>query len=210
MNFKELVLNEEILRALKEKGFQTPTNIQESVIPLVLKKKDIMAQAQTGSGKSAGFVLPILELWSKSRDEAKKGKIKALVLTPTRELAMQVASAFKEFGKYLPKKPQVISIVGGKKIGEQLFEIQKGCDVLVATSGRFLDVLSKKQMNLSHLEYFILDEEDKMLSEGFEEELELILEAIPSKRQNLMFSATYPPKMLQIASKITSNAIEVI
>jgi len=209
MNFSDLNLKREILKALIDKDFQTPTPVQEAVIPLVLEKKDIMAQAQTGSGKSASFVLPVLQLWSKSRDNAKKGKIKILVLTPTRELTIQIASAFEEFGKYLPTKPQVVSIIGGQSIGDQLFEIQKGCDVLVATSGRFLDVLSKKQMNLSHLEHFILDEADKMLSEGFEEELEAILEAIPSKRQNLMFSATYPQKMLSIAAKISSNAIEV-
>ena len=209
MNFSDLNLKKEILKALTDKDFQTPTPVQEAVIPLVLEKKDIMAQAQTGSGKSASFVLPVLQLWSKSRDNAKKGKIKILVLTPTRELTIQIASAFEEFGKYLPTKPQVVSIIGGQSIGDQLFEIQKGCDVLVATSGRFLDVLSKKQMNLSHLEHFILDEADKMLSEGFEEELEAILEAIPSKRQNLMFSATYPQKMLSIAAKISSNAIEV-
>jgi len=209
MNFSDLNLKKEILKALTDKDFQTPTPVQEAVIPLVLEKKDIMAQAQTGSGKSASFVLPVLQLWSKSRDNAKKGKIKILVLTPTRELTIQIASAFEEFGKYLPTKPQVVSIIGGQSIGDQLFEIQKGCDVLVATSGRFLDVLSKKQMNLSHLEHFILDEADKMLSEGFEEELEAILEAIPSKRQNLMFSATYPQKMLSIVAKISSNAIEV-
>jgi superfamily II DNA/RNA helicase len=209
MNFNDLNLKREILKALIDKDFQTPTTVQEAVIPLVLEKKDIMAQAQTGSGKSASFVLPVLQLWSKSRDNAKKGKMKILVLTPTRELTIQIASAFEEFGKYLPTKPQVVSIIGGQSIGDQLFEIQKGCDVLVATSGRFLDVLSKKQMNLSHLEHFILDEADKMLSEGFEEELEAILEAIPSKRQNLMFSATYPQKMLSIAAKISSNAIEV-
>lgn len=209
MIFKDLKLHEKILLALNDKGFSTPTEIQESVIPLVLDKKDVMAQAQTGSGKSASFVLPVLQLWSESRDNAKKGKIKVLVLTPTRELTLQVASAFSEFGKYLPKKPQVISIIGGEKIGEQLFDIQQGCDVLVATSGRFLDVLRKKQMNLSHLEHFILDEADKMLDLGFEEELELILESIPAKRQNLMFSATYPQKMLHIASKITTQAIEI-
>ncbi len=209
MTFEDLKLDKKILLSLKEKSFTRPTPVQEKVIPLVLDGKDVMAQAQTGSGKSASFVLPVLQLWSQTRDNAKKGKIKVLVLTPTRELTIQVASAFEEFGKYLPKKPQVISVIGGEKIGEQLFEIQKGCDVLVATSGRFLDVLSKKQMNLSYLNYLILDEADKMLDLGFEEELELILEAIPDKHQNLMFSATYPPKTQNIAAKITTNAVEV-
>ena len=182
--------------------------IQEKVIPLVLQKHDIMAKAQTGTGKSASFVLPILELLSSSLGEG-KAKIKVLVLTPTRELTIQVAEYFKTFGTFLEKKLKVVSIIGGESIGDQLFEIQKGCDVLVATSGRFLDVLSKKQMNLSHVEFFVLDEADKMLDLGFAEELELILESIPDKRQNLLFSATYPEKMLQIASRITKNPIEV-
>ena len=209
MNFEELKLTQKILNVVQEKGFTTPTPVQEKVIPLVLAKKDVMALSQTGSGKSASFVLPVLQLWSQNRDSAKKGKIKVLVLTPTRELTLQVATTFSEFAKELPKKPQIVTIIGGEKIGEQLFEIQQGCDILVATSGRFLDVLSKKQMNLSHLNYLILDEADKMLDLGFEEELEAILQAIPKERQNLLFSATYPPKMQDIAAKISSNVVRV-
>ena len=136
MNFEQLKLTQKILGMVQEKGFTTPTPVQEKVIPLVLAKKDVMALSQTGSGKSASFVLPVLQLWSQNRDSAKKGKIKVLVLTPTRELTLQVASTFSEFAKELPKKPQIVSIIGGEKIGEQLFEIQKGCDILVATSGR--------------------------------------------------------------------------
>ncbi|QSZ41830.1 DEAD/DEAH box helicase [Sulfurimonas aquatica] len=209
MPFSALGLNENICRSIRDQSYIRPTEIQEEVIPLVLKQMDVIAQSQTGSGKSASFILPVLQLWQGMRDSAKKGKIKVIVLSPTRELTLQIASAFNDFGKYLETKPQVIGVVGGQKIGEQLYEIQQGCDVLVATSGRFLDLLSKKQMNLSHLEFFILDEADKMLDLGFEEELEAILEAIPAKRQNLMFSATYPPKMQKIASKITPNAVEV-
>ena len=209
MTFDKLELSKEILQILEEKNFKKPTPVQENVIPLVLQGKDVIAQAQTGSGKSASFVLPILQLWSQTRDNAKKGKIKVLVLTPTRELTLQIASAFNELSKYLRKKPQVVSLIGGEKIGEQLFEVQKGCDVLVATSGRFLDVLRKKQMNLEHLNYLILDEADKMLNLDFSEELDLVLESIPSKRQNLLFSATYPQKMLNIISKIVTNPVEV-
>jgi len=141
-----------------------------------------------------------------------KAKIKVLVLTPTRELTLQVAeyfTYFTAFGKFLPRKPKVVSVIGGESIGDQLYAIQKGCDVLMATSGRFLDVLGKKQMNLSHIEYLILDEADKMLNLGFSEELDLILESIPEKRQNLLFSATYPQKMLDIAAKITQDPIEI-
>jgi len=112
-------------------------------------------------------------------------------------------------GAFLPKRPKVVSVIGGESIGDQLYKIQQGCDILVATSGRFLDVLRKKQMNLSHLEFFILDEADKMLNLGFAEELELVLEAVPEKRQNLLFSATYPQKIRDIAAKITVNPVEV-
>ncbi len=208
ITFSSLKLSSEINKALQKNGFIKPTPIQEKVIPLVLAHKDIMAKAKTGSGKSASYILPILELWLKNRGEG-KAKIKALILTPTRELTLQVAQMFESFGEFIQKSPKVVSIIGGESIGDQLYAIQQGCDILVATSGRFLDVLNKKQMNLSHLDYFILDEADKMLNLGFAEELSLILDAIPAKRQNLLFSATYPAKILSIASKITQNPIEV-
>ena len=208
MIFFNFGLSPQIQLALKQKGYKKPTQIQEKVIPLVLKKCDVMAQAQTGSGKSASFILPLLQLWSQNKGEG-KAKIKVLVLTPTRELTLQVANFFNEFGANLHTKPKVVSVIGGEGIGDQLYEIQQGCDILVATSGRFLDVLSKKQMNLSHIECLVLDEADKMLNLGFEEELDLILESIPKERQNLLFSATYPQKILNIASKITTNPIEV-
>lgn len=208
MPFSTLGLSPQIGRALEKSGYSVPTPIQEKVIPLVLARHDVMARAQTGSGKSASFVLPILELWSGRVGEG-KAKIKALVLTPTRELTLQVAEAFETFGEFLPRKPKVVSIIGGESIGDQLYTIQQGCDILVATSGRLLDVVKKKQMNLSYLEFFVLDEADKMLDLGFAEELELILKEIPKERQNLLFSATYPPKMVAIASKITQNPVEV-
>ena len=209
MPFSTFKLCPEIQHALDAVGFSTPTPIQENVIPLVLEGRDVMARAQTGSGKSASFVLPLLELWRTNKGEG-KAKIKALVLTPTRELTTQVAEAFTTFGKYLHVKPKVVSIIGGEKIGEQLYDIQQGCDIVVATSGRLLDIMSKKQINLSHVEFFVLDEADKMMDLGFEQELGLILDALPQKRQNLLFSATYPPKVQAIASKITKNAIEVV
>lgn len=207
MPFKRVGLIEEIVKELK--GYLKPTQIQEKVIPLVLQGRDVIAQAQTGSGKSAAFILPLLQLWSQKRDSSKKGKIKILVLTPTRELTLQVATAFGEFAKSLERQPKVISLIGGEKIGEQLYDIQQGCDILVATSGRFLDVLRKKQMNLSHLEYFVLDEADRMLDIGFLEELDLLLESLPLLRQNLMFSATYPKKVEAFTAKISTQAIKI-
>ena len=204
MPFSKLNLSSSLQKTLQENNYNKPTPIQTQVIPLVLNKKDIMAQAQTGSGKTASFVLPIVELLSQTPTEGKR-KIKVLVLTPTRELTLQVSEAFKIFGKSL----KVVSVIGGEGIGDQIYAIQKGCDIVVATSGRFLDVLSKKQMTLKHLEFLVLDEADKMLNLGFAEELDAILEAIPEKRQNLLFSATYPEKMLEIASKVTQEAVRV-
>lgn len=206
MSFSQFSLS--IQKSLQKNNFLVPTPIQQQVIPLVLLGRDVMANAQTGSGKSASFILPILEYLIQHQTQG-KAKIKVLVITPTRELTLQVAQTFEIFGEFLLKKPKVVSVIGGEGIGEQLYAIQQGCDILVATSGRLLDVVSKKQMNLSFVEFFVLDEADKMLNIGFAEELELILKELPTKRQNLLFSATYPPKILAIASKITTNPVEV-
>lgn len=211
MLFSSLQLSQQILKALNKNAFEQATPIQEKVIPLILDSKDIMAKAQTGTGKSASFILPILQLLSekKEKDDYKKARIRVLVLTPTRELTLQLTEAFKSFSEFLSKPVKTVSLIGGSSLGDQIYEIQQGCDILVATSGRFIDVLSKKQMNLDNIEYFVLDEADKMLDLGFAEELESILDVIPAQRQNLLFSATYPDKMLQIAKRITSNPIEV-
>ena len=208
MPFSELITLEELNKSLKECDYRNPTPIQEKVIPLVLQKKDVMAKAQTGSGKTASFVLPILELFSKQNYEG-KAKVKVLVLTPTRELALQISQTFSLFSKYLNKKPKIVSVIGGESISTQLLEIQKGCDIVVATTGRLVDILDKKQLDLSKLEFLVLDEADKMLDLGFEQELDTLLEMIPKTRQNLLFSATYPLKVKNIISKITKNAIEI-
>lgn len=212
MPFSNLGLNQRINKALKENTYKNPTSIQEKVIPLILQKKDIMAKAQTGSGKTASFVLPILELFFNKNEEKKektKAKISTLVLTPTRELALQVSKAFSDFSINFENKPKTVTIIGGESLTQQLLDIQKGCDIVVATTGRLLDILDKKQINLSNIEFFVLDEADKMLDLGFEVELEELLKSLPKNRQNLLFSATYPQKMLNIASKITTKALEV-
>ena len=208
MSFTPFGLHKNLLRAVELASFKTPTAIQEKVIPLVMDKKDLIVMSQTGSGKSASFILPILHALNEEQLQG-KAKIRVLVLTPTRELTLQVAQGFEQFSKELNKALKIVSLIGGKSIGDQLYNIQQGCDILVATSGRFLDVLSKKQMNLSFVEYFVLDEADKMLDLGFLEELDSVLEAIPTQRQSLMFSASYPQKMQEIAKKITTNAVEI-
>ena len=208
MNFSTLNLSNSLQEILKQNNYTTPTPIQEKVIPLVLEKNDVIAQAQTGTGKSASFVLPILESLLQNPYEGKR-RIKALILAPTRELTVQISETFELFSKALTPKAKIVSVIGGEGIGDQIYGIQKGCDIIVATSGRFLDILSKNQMSLKNLEFFVLDEADKMLNLGFEKELEAILEAIPTKRQNLLFSATYPTKILDIISKVTTKAIKV-
>lgn len=195
-------------KALEENNFSQPTPIQEMVIPAVLRNENIMAKAKTGTGKTASFVLPILKLWSEKNYEG-KAKIRVLVLTPTRELSLQVADNFKLFSNHLEKQPKIISVIGGAKIGEQLYEIQQGCDILIATSGRLLDIIGKQQINLSKIDFFVLDEADKMLDIGFATELDAILKELPQQRQTLLFSATYPPKMLEIASKIMHNPLQL-
>lgn len=188
--------------------FISPTAIQQQVIPLVLKNEDILAQAQTGSGKTAAFVLPILNALL-AKPSVKKALIKVLVLTPTRELTLQVAEVFKILSQDFEQKPKVVSIIGGESLSKQLIQVQKGCDIVVATSGRLLDIVAKKQISFAHLNYFVLDEADKMLDLNFTQELENILNILPKKRQNLLFSATFPQKILDIASKITQNPVQV-
>lgn len=210
MLFKSLNFSSQLQKAIDENSYIKTTPIQEKVIPLVFEKKDIMAKAQTGSGKTAAFVLPILQYLLKNPSSTKKAKIRVLVLTPTRELTLQVSQTFSTFSKHLKKKPKVASLIGGQSIGEQLLEVQKGCDIVVATSGRLLDIISKKQISFESLEFFVLDEADKMLNLGFEEELDEVLKNIPQKRQNLLFSATYPQKIKEIIPKITKVAQEVV
>lgn len=208
MPFSKLISSPDIEQSLKKNNYIEPTTIQEKVIPLLLNKNDIIAKAQTGSGKTASFVLPILKLLSENIKEGKP-KVQVLVLTPTRELTNQVANVFKIFSEFLPKKPKIVTVIGGEHIGEQLLSIQKGCNIVVATSGRLTDIINKKQINLSNIEFFVLDEADKMLDLGFEQELNQILNELPLSRTNLLFSATYPQKMKDIAYKITKEPIEI-
>jgi len=208
MKFKNFNLSNKINLALEKNNFIDATPVQQKVIPLVLDGKDLMVKAQTGSGKSASFVLPILENLSLNPKEG-KAKPRVLVLTPTRELTIQVAQTFSTFSSFLDKKLKVVSVIGGTKIGDQMLAIQKGCDIIVATSGRLLEILKKQQLNLSKIEYFVLDEADKMLNLDFAKELDEVLKELPKKRQNLMFSATYPQKVLDICTRVTQEAIEV-
>jgi len=165
MKFTDLGLNESLIKVVKEQGYTTPTPIQEQAIPVILKGKDVLAAAQTGTGKTAGFTLPLLEILSKKQPHMKQYQIRVLVLTPTRELAAQVAESIKTYGKYMKYSSTVI--FGGVGINPQLATIRKGVDIVIATPGRLLDIANKKGIDFSHLECLVLDEADRMLDMGF-------------------------------------------
>lgn len=199
MTFKELGLIEPLLRAIKEQGYTKPSPIQESAIPIVLDKKDVLAGAQTGTGKTAGFTLPLLQNLSKHLTKGKT-HVRALILTPTRELASQVQESVYTYGKYLPFKSTVI--FGGVKINPQIVTLRRGIDIVVATPGRLLDHISQKTIDLSHVECLILDEADRMLDMGFINDIKKVINVLPKKRQTLLFSATFSKDIKKLADSL--------
>ncbi|MEI6859382.1 MAG: DEAD/DEAH box helicase [Shewanella sp.] len=206
MSFTSLGLSAPILKAVANKGYETPSPIQVQAIPAVLEGKDVMAAAQTGTGKTAGFTLPLLELLSRGH-RAQTKKVRALILTPTRELAAQVAESVESYGKYLPLKSAVV--FGGVGIGPQISKLGKGVDILVATPGRLLDLYNQGAVNFNRLEVLILDEADRMLDMGFIHDIKKILRALPAKRQNLMFSATFSDDIRKLAKGLVNNPVEI-
>lgn len=205
MSFKNLQLKEEILKAISIQGYTQPTPIQEKAIPEILKGRDFLGCAQTGTGKTAAFAIPILQLLSSTK--SKHNKVKALILTPTRELAIQIEENIKAYGKYLSLKHLVI--FGGVKQGNQERELSKGVDILVATPGRLLDFVAQKIVDLSQLEIFVLDEADRMLDMGFVHDVKRVIKLIPNQRQTLFFSATMPKEIQSLANTILKNPIKV-
>jgi len=206
MSFTSLGLSTPILDALVEQGYETPTPIQVQAIPAVLQGKDVMGAAQTGTGKTAGFTLPILERLSKGRP-AQANQARALVLTPTRELAAQVADSVSIYGKHLPLKSA--AVFGGVKINPQMIKLRKGVDVLVATPGRLLDLYNQNAVRFKHLEVLVLDEADRMLDMGFIHDIRKILNLLPRQRQNLMFSATFSRQIRDLAKGLVNDPVEI-
>ena len=187
--FSELNIHPNILKALADQGYTTPTPIQKQAIPILLQHKDLLGCAQTGTGKTAAFSIPIIQhLISKNENDAGRKKIKALIITPTRELAIQIDESFSNYGKYTKLKNTVI--FGGVKQGAQTTILRQGVDILIATPGRLLDLINQKIISLHDIEYFVLDEADQMLDMGFIHDIKKIIALLPSKRQSLFFSAT--------------------
>ncbi len=206
MKFETLGLSEELLHALRDTGYTTPTPIQAQAIPAILKGSDIMAAAQTGTGKTAGFTLPLLQLLS-NKPKVKNNRVRALVLTPTRELAAQVQDSVFTYGKYMDLRSAVV--FGGVGINPQMMKLRKGVDVLVATPGRLLDLYQQNAVRFNDLEILVLDEADRMLDMGFIHDIKKIMALLPKKRQNLMFSATFSNEIRQLAKGIINNPVEI-
>ncbi|MDD3020388.1 MAG: DEAD/DEAH box helicase [Alphaproteobacteria bacterium] len=201
MNFSELGLGDELLKAIEDIGYTTPTPIQEKAIPIVLMARDLIGLAQTGTGKTASFTLPMIEMLSSGR--ARSRMPRSLVLAPTRELAAQVGENFDLYGKY--HKLTKALLVGGESVGDQIKILEKGVDVLIATPGRLLDLFERGQILMSDIKILVIDEADRMLDMGFIPDIEKIISLIPMTRQTLLFSATMPDEIKRLSEKFLSN-----
>ncbi|MBR9867041.1 MAG: DEAD/DEAH box helicase [Oceanospirillales bacterium] len=210
MSFASFGLHPSVLQAVEEKGYSQPTPVQREAIPAILARRDVMAGAQTGTGKTAAFALPILHLLTDSNAPApsiNKTMVRALVLTPTRELAQQVGGSFKEYGSHSAHRTVVA--YGGVSINNQLTEIEKGVDILVATPGRLIDILTRGAIDLSQLAFFVLDEADRMLDMGFVDDIRRILRSVPDTRQTLLFSATFDDAVFKLSQKLLTDPTRI-
>jgi len=200
-SFADLGLGDDILKAIQDAGYTTPTPIQEQAIPYVLQMRDVLGCAQTGTGKTAGFVLPMLEMLGKGRARARMPR--SLILEPTRELATQVSENFDTYGKY--HKLSMALLIGGEQMGDQVRALDRGVDVLIATPGRMLDLYERGKMMLNDIKIFVIDEADRMLDMGFIPDVEKIASKLPPIRQTLFFSATMPPEIRKLADRFLKN-----
>ena len=206
MSFNSLGLSDALLKAISKKGYTTPSPIQQKAIPPILEGKDVLASAQTGTGKTAGFTLPILQILSQGQ-QLRQSPIRALILTPTRELAAQILANIKEYSEFLDLRSTVI--FGGVNQNPQVMQLRQGVDILVATPGRLIDLQNQGLISLAKVEILVLDEADRMLDMGFVRDIERIIKVLPSKRQNLMFSATFSKDIKQLAMGILHHPVHV-
>ena len=208
MSFSSLALSEPLRRAVAARNYTTPTPIQSGAIPAVLRGADVWACAQTGSGKTAAFALPILQLLAASPRQ--RGRfVRALILAPTRELAAQIGESFRNYGRHLPAPLKTLVVYGGVSINPQMMALGGGADVIVATPGRLLDLIDHNAVSLSAVEVLVLDEADRLLDLGFTDELARLLALLPARRQNLFFSATFPPAVQSLAEKILRDPVRI-
>jgi len=208
MKFENLNIIQPILRALKEEGYETPTPIQDQSIPAILQRRDILGSAQTGTGKTAAFAIPILQIFNEEQKfDRGPRKIKCLIVTPTRELAIQIGESFEAYGKYLNIKHTVI--FGGVNQHSQTKKLQTGVDILIATPGRLLDLMNQRYVDLQYIKIFTLDEADRMLDMGFIHDVKKIIAKLPQKKQSLFFSATMPPVIVDLTKNLLVNPIKV-
>lgn len=208
MSFDSLGLTDELLKAVTEQGYLIPTPVQQKAIPLILDGRDVLAGAQTGTGKTAGFTLPLLQRLLENHDPHQKPRrIRALILAPTRELAAQVHESVKTYGKYLPLQAE--AIVGGASIGMQIRNLRRGCDIVIATPGRLIDHVLQKTIALSAVEILVLDEADRMLDMGFLPDIRQVMALLPRQRQSLLFSATFSNEIKALAGQLLNNAVEI-
>ena len=205
MSFDQLGLSAELLRAIEKQGYQTATPIQQQAIPLILEGRDLLAGAQTGTGKTAGFTLPMLQRLQ--HGTVNRRRVRALILTPTRELASQVADSVRDYGRELPFRAAVI--YGGVSINTQIAKLRRGADIIVATPGRLLDHLQQGTVDLAAIECLILDEADRMLDMGFIRDIRRIMKILPRKRQNLLFSATFSADIRRLAADLLDSPTEI-
>ena len=206
MSFNSLGLSDALLKAISKKGYTTPSPIQQKAIPPILEGKDVLASAQTGTGKTAGFTLPILQILSQGQ-QLRQRPIRALILTPTRELAAQILANIKEYSEFLDLKSTVI--FGGVNQNPQVTQLRQGIDILVATPGRLIDLQNQGLISLAKVEILVLDEADRMLDMGFLRDIERILKVLPTKRQNLLFSATFSKDIKKLAMGILHQPVHV-
>jgi len=208
MRFDQLGLSAELLRAVDQQGYRQATPIQQKAIPLVLEGRDVLAGAQTGTGKTAGFTLPLLQRLQDSRSGGgQHRRVRALILTPTRELAAQVGESVRNYGRHLPFK--AATIFGGVNINPQISKLRKGVDIVIATPGRLLDHIRQKTIDLSSVEILVLDEADRMLDMGFVRDIRKILDVLPKRRQNLLFSATFSKEIRRLAADLLNTPTEI-
>jgi ATP-dependent RNA helicase RhlE len=208
MKFTDLKLIEPILRALKEEGYETPTPIQQQAIPPLLDGNDLLGCAQTGTGKTAAFAIPIIQLLHNAKEhEVKRRRLSTLILTPTRELAIQIGESFAAYGKYTGLKHTVI--FGGVSQHSQVNALNYGINIVIATPGRLLDLMNQGFVDLSHIQLFVLDEADRMLDMGFVNDVKKVLTKLPKRKQSLFFSATMPPVIVKLADTILHNPVKV-